>query len=39
MQLETEITVLVTVDYETLEKELKQNSFVKKEEYTVRTKT
>lgn len=35
MQLETEITVLVTVDYETLEKELKQNSFVKKEEYTV----
>ena len=35
MQLETEITVLVTVDYETLEKELKQNNFVKKEEYTV----
>ena len=30
MQLETEITVLVTVDYETLEKELKQNNFVKK---------
>lgn len=35
MQFETEITVLVTVDYETLEKELKQNNFVKKEEYTV----
>ena len=35
MQLETEITVLVTVDYKTLEKELKQNNFVKKEEYTV----
>lgn len=35
MQLETEITVLVTVDYGTLEKELKQNNFVKKEEYTV----
>ena len=30
MQLETEITVLVTVDYETPEKELKQNNFVKK---------
>lgn len=35
MQFETEITVLVTTDYETLTKELKQHNFIKKEEYIV----
>ncbi len=35
MQMETEITVLVKTDYETLQKELKENNFLLKEEYVV----
>lgn len=35
MKIENEITVLVTTDYETLEKELKEYNFIKKEEYIV----
>ncbi len=35
MQMETEITVLVKTDYETLKKELKTYGFQEKEKYTV----
>ena len=35
MQMETEISVLVKADYETLQKELKENNFLLKEEYVV----
>lgn len=35
MQMETEISVLVKTDYETLQKELKENNFLLKEEYVV----
>lgn len=35
MQMETEITVLVKTDYETLQKELKEKNFLLKEEYVV----
>ena len=35
MQMETEISVLVKADYETLQKELKKNNFLLKEEYVV----
>lgn len=35
MQFETEITVLVTTDYETLKKELEQYNFITKEKYIV----
>ena len=35
MQMETEISVLVKTDYETLQKELKENIFLLKEEYVV----
>ena len=33
--METEISVLVKTDYETLQKELKENNFLLKEEYVV----
>lgn len=36
MQMETEITVLVKSDYDTLKKELKQNGFVIKEQFVLR---
>ena len=36
MQFETEITVFVTADYETLAKELEQYNFTEKEKYTVK---
>lgn len=35
MQMEAEISVLVKTDYETLQKELKENNFLLKEEYVV----
>ncbi|MBS5806759.1 MAG: hypothetical protein KIC90_06270 [Firmicutes bacterium] len=35
MQMETEISVLVKTDYEKLQKELKENNFLLKEEYVV----
>ena len=35
MQMEAEISVLVKTDYETLQKELKENDFLLKEEYVV----
>ena len=35
MKKEKEITVIVNVSYEKLKEELKQNNFVKKEEYIV----
>lgn len=35
MKMEKEITVLVKTDYKTLEKELKENNFVLKEEYVI----
>ena len=35
MQMETEISVLVKTDFETLQKELKENNFLLKEEYVV----
>ena len=35
MQMETEITVLVKSDYETLQKELKEKGFQIDEEYTL----
>lgn len=35
MKMEKEITVLVTTNYETLEKELNEYNFIKKEEYMV----
>ena len=36
MQMETEITVLVKSDYDTLKKELEQNGFVIKEQFVLR---
>lgn len=35
MQMETEITVLVKTDYETLKKELIKNGFQEKEQYII----
>ena len=35
MKMETEITVLVNTNYETLKKELNKNNFFEKEKYIV----